>query len=193
MAQKNEIPTALVIDVLSGEMQDRYAELGHLQIHPNYANVRELSFYASPKQTRTAVQAAYLLRWAGLNGRAIDSMAMDEAVPELVDIKGSEVPYNAIDPEGTLALLGTMNCVEISKGRVMPSGQLRKVFIQFPIQVFTVLPPNGFFAGHIGNGIRAHQLYNTGGYDSDARIPLGRTANTSRAVARRKKFHAVKD
>lgn len=193
MPQKNELPTTLVLEVLSGTMQDRYAECGTLQVHPNYVNARDLAVYGTPKQTRVAVQAAFLLRWAGVNGRTLESFDENNVVPELVNIKGSEVHYGELEADSTFAMLSTMKFIESDRDRIVPSNRIRKVFTQYPNQTIAVLPPTGFFAGSLRNGVRAQQLYNRTLYGNGASIPLGKTTSTPAIDARRKELRIVKD
>ena len=193
MPQKNELPTTLVLEVLSGTMQDRYAECGTLQVHPNYVNTRDFAVYGTPKQTRVAVQAAFLLRWAGVNGRTLESFDENNVVPELVNIKGSEVHYGELELDSTFAMLSTMKFIDSDRDRIFPSNRIRKVFTQYPNQTIAVLPPTGFFAGSLRDGIRAHRLYNRTLYGNDASIPLGKTTSTPAIDARRKELRIVKD
>ncbi len=187
----------LLYEVLKGDLQDRYAERGSLQVHPNYTYNPDLTkVYGTPDQTRVAVQAAYLLRWAGVNGKTTRSLDEEKIVPQLSDIHGSDVLYGELEPDRTFGLLGIMNIVELDNDRVTPSQSVRKVFLQHPHQQFTIIPPHRKRSHRFGiigirDGIRAHNLYTSRLYGPTAVIPLEKTDRTPDTDGRRRGFKVI--
>jgi hypothetical protein len=197
MTQNYDKELQLVHEVLTGEMQERYAEAGHIQLHPNYYRDAQLAVYGTPRQTRAAVQAAFLLRWTGLNGRSTGSINESAIVPSLVDSHGKQIHYRELEPTNTFDLLRAIQLIESDKNIITPTKDGRKALLSAPAQTFTILPRRQGWRVILGPGlreaVRAHTLYTEAQYGETAYIPLGKTTNTTAVDRKRNQLHVVKD
>lgn len=197
MSEHLDMQTRLVREVLSGQMQDRYVENGIWQMHPNYmyGHPELNTVYGDPRDTRIGVQAAYLLRWAGVSGRRINDLDESAVVPSLKTIKSESVVYAELEPAKTFDILKTMAFIDIYTGTIIPSNSSRRILVQNPKQVFTVLPPKRFLPGltGIGDGSKALRVYNEQDFGPGVKIPLGKTTSKLSVDRRRRGFRLVED
>lgn len=198
MATRENGTERLVYEVLSGELQERYIELGSTQMHPNYAPNPTVypieSVYGTAKETMRAIQAAFLIRWAGFDYQ--DPSAIDETVdvPQLFDTYGNGLQYDALEVPKTLGILSSFGMVEAEGKMVALTGKVKKVIKQSPIQVPTIMPRKGRLGvkSSMREGIRVHNLYNELMYGKGAQIPLGKTTSTTSVDRRRRNFKVIK-
>lgn len=189
----------LVYEVLSGELQERYIESGTIQMHPNYAPNPMVypveSIYGTAKETKRAIQAAFIIRWAGYDHRNPGTIDVDQTVPNLFDADGEPLRYGALDAPKTVKLLGFMDMIEPVAGAVKLTKKLKGVIRKHPEQVPTVMPRQGRFGvkSSIREGVRAHQLYNELLYGKGAHVPLGKTLNTTSVERRRRSFKVIEN
>jgi hypothetical protein len=189
----------LVHEVLSGELQERYIESGTIQMHPNYAPNPMVypieSLYGTAKETKRAIQAAFIIRWAGFDYKSHDTIDEEQMVPNLFDADGEPLSYSALDAPKTVSLLDCMSMIESEAGAVTLTTKMRRVIRQHPQQVPTVMPRQGRFGvkSSMREGIRVHRLYNEVLYGKGAHIPLGETTSNTSVDRRRRGFKVIKN
>lgn len=190
-----EVIRRVTFEVLTGEMQDRYAERGALQLHPNYIFDPEFATFGNPSETRIAASAAFLLRWAGVSGRAANELDRDRPVPMLLDIHAGEVTYGDLNPDDTFDILRAIECIDSDIKFINPSAPVRQTIWRFPAQPFTILPSKRGWRKLLGPGyreaVRAHNLYLTELEGPGAHIPLGKTVGSSTTHRRRRGLKVI--
>lgn len=199
MATRGNRAERLVYEVLSGELQERYIESGTIQMHPNYAPNPMIypveSLYGTAKETKRAIQAAFIIRWAGYEYRNSDTIDVDQTVPHLFDADGEPLRYGALEAPKTIAFLGSMDMIEPVAGAVKLTKKMRGVIRKHPEQVPTVMPRQSRFGvkSSIREGVRVHQLYNELLYGKGAHVPLGKTLSTTSVERRRRSFKVIEN
>lgn len=181
-------------EVLSGKLQDRYAESGTLQVHPDYVFDPTLAVhYGDPRETRAAIQGVYLVRWAGVNGKDVRTLNSDTKVPNLSNINGEKVPYSELEPAHTFDLLESLGLITLTSDIATPSNVLCRRLLQYKNQRFTVLPPIRRLPGlfPLRDGIKALRIYQEHDYGSGVHIPYGKTTSTPQVDARRRSLRVI--
>jgi len=199
MSSSSKNVERLVHEVLTGDLQNRYIESGSIQMHPNYAPNPTVypieSLYGTAKETKRAIQAAFVIRWAGYGYRDPDTIDVDQTVPLLYDANGAPLQYAALETPKTIEILGSMDMIEPVAKAVKLTKRMQGVIRQYPQQVPTVMPRQGRFGvkSSIREGVRVHHLYNELLHGKGAYVPLGKTTSTTSVDRRRRGFKVIRN